>query len=334
MPATSFLLFLLFAQADPASQGLAEYNRGEYQAARQHFEQASSDPRAQAFLPLTRAAMGECGAVEEQLQRQFTAQTDRRLHRLTGLGLAQCFISSKRFDEATPVLAQLEKDFPEDADVLYVSASLHMKAWNEAIHRMYEKAPASYRVNEVSAEVFETQGKYPEAVAEYRKAIGKNPKATNLHYRLGRALLLQSHDPAVLEEARKEFQAELALNPHDAVCFYQIGQILTAQQNKAEATEQFERALQLKPDFPEALIAVGKARAEAKRYGEAAKLFERAAQLSPRSEAARYNLMLAYRNAGRTADAQRVKSELEKLQRPPEGEFTDFLKRLGEKAPQ
>src|SRR5690349_21037779 len=119
MPATSFLLLLFLAQADPASQGLAEFNRGEYQAARQHFEQASSDPRAQAFLPLTRAAMGECGAVEGELRRQFTSQSDTLLRRLAGLGLAQCFISSKRFDEAAPVVAQLEKQFPDNADVLY-----------------------------------------------------------------------------------------------------------------------------------------------------------------------------------------------------------------------
>ena len=43
--------------------------------------------------------------------------------------------------------------------------------------------------------------------------------------------------------------------------------------------------------------------------------------------------MLAYRNAGRTADAQREKAIIDKLTRPPEGEFTDFLKKLGEKAP-
>jgi hypothetical protein len=41
--------------------------------------------------------------------------------------------------------------------------------------------------------------------------------------------------------------------------------------------------------------------------------------------------MLAYRNSGRTADAQREKAELDKLQKPQEGEFTDFLKRLGDK---
>jgi hypothetical protein len=40
--------------------------------------------------------------------------------------------------------------------------------------------------------------------------------------------------------------------------------------------------------------------------------------------------MIAYRNAGRTAEAMQAKETLEKLQRPPEGEFTDFLRRLGE----
>ncbi len=40
---------------------------------------------------------------------------------------------------------------------------------------------------------------------------------------------------------------------------------------------------------------------------------------------------MAYRNAGRPVDAQREKAEIEKLQKPPEGEFTDFLKRLGDK---
>jgi hypothetical protein len=43
--------------------------------------------------------------------------------------------------------------------------------------------------------------------------------------------------------------------------------------------------------------------------------------------------MMAYRNAGRTADAAREQAELDKLRQSPQGEFTDFLKRLGEKAP-
>lgn len=318
----------LRAQGNPVAEGIAAFNRGDYKTARASLERAPADPRGRLFLAFTRAATGECEAVIPELTRGFSVGEDRRL---AGLALAQCHITAKRFAEAGVVIAQLEKQFPADADVLYVSADYHMKAWNDAIRRMYEKAPSSYRVDELSAEVFETQGKYTEAVAEYRKAIEKNPKAINLHYRLGRALLQQSHDPAALEQARAEFEAELALNPSDAVAEYQVAQILTAEQKKAEAAPHFERAAELRPDFPEALVAVAKLRMDAKRSAEAVALLERAVRLQPRNETAHYNLMMAYRNAGRAADAQREKAELDKLQKPPEGEFTEFLKKLGDK---
>ena len=319
---------LLFAQSNPVADGIAAFQRGDYQAARRNLERAPTDPRARLFLALTRAATGECDGALPELAKGFSGGENRRL---AGLALAQCHIAAKRFAEAGVVIAQLEKEFPGDADVLYVSADYHMKAWNDAIYRMYQKAPSSYRVDQLSAEVFETQGKYTEAIAEYRRAIAKNPKALNLHYRLARALLQQSHDPAVLDQARKEFEAELSLNPSDAVAEYQVGQILTAKQLKSEAAAHFERAAELRPDFAEALIAVAKIRTDAKRYSEAIVLLERAVKLQPRNETAHYNLMLVYRSAGRAADAQREKAELDKLQKPPEGEFTDFLKRLGDK---
>jgi len=320
-------------QPGAVKQGIADFTHGDYQAASQILRQFPSDPNARAFLALTRAATGGCDAAIPELVRQFAAKSSTDLRRLTGLALAQCQIAAKQFPAAAPVVAQLEKEFPSDADVLYVAASFHMKAWNDAIYRMYQNAPASYRVNQLSAEVFETQGRYTEAIAEYRKAIGKNPKAIDLHYKLARAILQQSHDPEALEQARVEFEAELALNPSDAVAEYQVAEILNTQQKKADAAQHFERAAELRPDFPEALVAVAKLRSDAKRYAEAAQLLERAVALQPKNETAHYNLMLVYRNAGRMADAQRESAEIDKLQKPPEGEFNDFLKRLGEKAP-
>jgi tetratricopeptide (TPR) repeat protein len=321
-----FAATLLQAQTEA---GIAAFNRGDYKTARQDLERAPKDPQARLFLALTKAATGECEAAIPDLAKGFSTSTTTQ--RLAGLALAQCHIAAKRFPEAGAVIAQLEKQFPADADVLYVSADYHMKAWNDAIYRMYQKAPSSYRVDQLSAEVFETQGKYAEAIAEYGKAIEKNPKAIDLHYRLGRALLQQSHDPAVLDQARKEFEAELSLNPSDAVAEYQVAQVLIAEQKKSEAAPHFERAAELRPDFPEALIAVAKLRSDAKRYPDAIALLERAVKLQPRNETAHYNLMMVYRSAGRAADAQREKAELDKLQKPPDGEFTDFLKRLGDK---
>jgi tetratricopeptide (TPR) repeat protein len=324
----SLLAPFLFAQTNSIADGIAAFHRGDYQSARLILERAPEDPQAKFFLALIKAGTGDCDSAVAQLTAEFATGENRRL---AGLALAQCQIATKHLAEAGPTIAALEKQFPSDPDVLYIAANYHMKAWNEAIYSLYRSAPSSYRVDQLSAEVFETQGKYAEAIEEYRKAIAKNPKAINLHYRLARALLQQSHDPAVLDQARREFEAELLLNPSDAVAEYQVGQLLIAQQKASEAAAHLERAAQLRPDFPEALIAVAKLRSDAKRYPDAIALLERAVNLQPRNESAHYNLMIAYRNTGRAADALREKTELEKLQKPPEGEFTDFLKRLGEK---
>ena len=342
LPACFFPAFLLLATSafaqDPVAKGIEEFHQGKYEAAKSTLEQAlkrkSKDAHARTFLALSRAATGGCDIAANDLYDAFTNNQDPNLRRMAGLALVQCHLAHDRLDAAVPVALALRRDFPADPDVLYQAARLHMKAWNDVVFQMFQKTPASYRVNQVSAEIFEIQGRYADAITEYRKAVEKNPTAINLHFRLGRALVLQSHSPGALSAARREFEAELQLNPSDAVAEYEIGQILLAENKPREAAPRFERALTLSPDFGEALLAVAKIRADAKRYDEAIPLLERAVRLQPANESAHYNLMLAYRNAGRAADAQREKAEVDKLKRPPAGEFTEFLKKLGEKAPQ
>ncbi len=317
-------------------KGILEFHRGKYADAEKTLARAVSqndNAYARTFLALSRVALGNCQAASRDLQEQLDRDTQSDLRRLAGLSLVECHLAHNRRQEAFSVLGRLATLYPSDADVLYQTARFHMKAWNDVVFQMFQKTPASFRVNQLSAEIFEIQGRYAEAAAEYRKAIDKNPAALNLHFRLGRALLLESHEPGALPAARKELEAELALNPNDAAAEYQVGQILIAQHRPAEAATRFERALALNSEFPEALIALGKSRIDTGRYLEAIELLQRAVHLVPRSEAARYNLMIAYRNAGKQEEALREKTELEKLQRPPEGEFQEFLKKLGEKPP-
>ncbi len=334
--ATLFFAAAAFAQ-DPVAKGIEEFRQGRCADAQATLEQAlrqkPGDSHARTFLALSRAALGGCDLAANDLSAAFTTSQDADLRRLAGLALAQCHLAHNRLDAALPVVLELEKQFPADADVLYEAAKLHMKAWNDVVFQMFQKTPASYRVNQVSAEIFEVQGRYADAVAEYRKAIEKNPAAVNLHFRLARALLMQSHTPEAMNEAQEEFAAELKLNPNDAVAEYETGQILLAENKPQEAAPRFERALTLAPDFAEALVAVARMRSDAKRYTDAIQLLERAARLQPENESVHYNLMLAYRNAGRNVDALREKDVIDKLQRPPAGEFTEFLKKLGEKAP-
>ena len=331
-------LSLIFAAAllaqDSVESGVAAFHLGKYAEAERILAAAPAGPHQRVFLALSRAALGGCEAAAPVLSAAFGDEKDKDLHRLAGLGVVQCLAALNKNDDALAAANRLKAAYPGDADVLYQAARLHMRLWNDVMFQMFEKAPASYRVNQISAEVLETQGQFSEAVAEYRKAIEKNPVAINLHYRLGRALLMQAHAPENLELARKEFEGELALNPNDAVAEYQIAQILQTQGKGDAAAAKFERAIALRPgDFPEAMIAVAKIRAARKQFAEAIALLEKAVTLQPANESAHYALMLAYRNAGRAGDASREAGTLEKLRRPPEGEFTNFLKRLGEKAP-
>jgi len=333
MRVISLLLALSPLAAQTTTDAITAFHRGQYSQARQMLEKAApKDAVGRTFLALSRAATGACDSAGPELRAQFTGNPEASLRRLSGIALVECELAQNRFDGIWSVVEQLRKSFPNDADVLYESARVHMKAWNETVLAMYQKTPASFRVNQLSGEIFETQGRYAEAAAEYRKAIQKNTAALNLHFRLGRALLMQSHDPANLREARKEFEAELILNPGDAVAEYEIGQTLLAEQNPSAAAARFEKAVSLNPEFTEALIALAKIKSDAKKYDDAISLLERAVKLQPSSESAHYSLMMAYRNAGRTADAQREKAIFDKLSRPPEGEFTEFLKKLGEKA--
>lgn len=338
MRAISLILLLVptaLAQSPDAriAAGIAAFHQGHYAEARSILGNFPDDAQARTFLALATAGSGKCAEAQPDLQRQFASNPDPELRRMSGLALVQCHLARNDFDNVFAVITALEHAFPKDPDVLYQAAKVFNRAWNDAVQRMFQAAPASFRLNQLSAEVFEIQGRYPEAISEYRKAIARNPNALNLHYRLGRALLLQSHAPEALKQARAEFEAELSLNSSDAAAEYQLGQIMVAQQQSSEAAVRFEKAAALDANFPEALVALARLRLEARQNDQAIELLQRAVQLRPKMESAHYSLMLAYRNAGRAEDARREKAELDQLQRPVEGEFNEFLKKLGAQAP-
>jgi tetratricopeptide (TPR) repeat protein len=316
-----FLAASLLWAASAREEGIAAFEAGRYSVALAKLTEAakdSRDTRARLFLALTQAAMGDCRAALPGL-----TTTDR----LAALAAAKCYAAIGDESKAFAILADLRKKFPNDADVLYLRAKLHMKAFNDATLAMFQGAPASYRVHELSAEVLEVESRYSEAAAEYRKAIELNAAAPELHYRLGRAILLESHNPEALQRAAAEFRAELKLSPEEPACEFQLGQIAQVEGKADEAKPHFERAVAISPGFVQALIALAKLEPTEK----ALALLQKAVALQPSNEGAHYALLTAYRNAGEMDKAAAEKAILDRLQKPAEGEFSDFLKKLGEK---
>jgi tetratricopeptide (TPR) repeat protein len=307
--------------SDPGTdEGIAAFNQGRYSVALTKLKD-SHDPTGRLYFALSQAAQGDCKSALPEL----TKATGR----LAGVAAVRCESAVGETSSALERLQKLMQQYPSDADVLYLSAKLHMKAFNDATLAMFQHAPSSYRVHELSAEIFEVENRYSDAVAEYRRAIEINPNAADLHFRLGRAILLGSHDPKALDEAAAEFREELKISPEDSACEFQLGQIALSKSDPAEAKPHFERAISLSPDFVQALIALAKLSTHEK----AIELLTRAIKLQPANESARYALLTTYRNAGEMDKAKAEKTILDKLQKPPEGEFSDFLKKLGEKPP-
>ena len=306
-------------------EGIKAFNEGRYSVALTQLTEAAKDPNdkeARLFLALTQAATGNCVSALPSL----AAMPDEPL---AGIAAVKCYSATGQETKSLQLLNEMTTRWPNNADVLYLKAKLHMKAFNDATLAMFQRAPASYRVHELSAEIFEVQSRYDEAVAEYQKAIEINPQAPDLHFRLGRAILLAAHNNESLEKAAAAFQSELRLNPEDGACEFQLGQIAQVEGKKPEAKAHFEKALALSPQFVQAMIALGKMETPDK----AIPLLTKAVELQPTNETAHYALLTAYRNAGQMDKAKEEKAILDKLQKPPEGEFSDFLKKLGEKPP-
>ncbi len=236
MPVISHIalaLMLAAAQSNLTEEGIAAFNAGRYSVALAKLTEAAKDPTdkdAQLFYALSQAATGRCAAALPSLTAMAGGE------KLAGLAAVKCLSAAGAESKALSLArSKWNRSWPNDADVLYLKAKLHMKAFNDTTLAMFQRTPASYRVHELSAEIFEVQSRYDEAVAEYRKAIEINPQAPDLHFRLGRALLLAAHSPESLAQAAAAFQDELKLNPEDGACEFQLGQIAQVEGKKVDA---------------------------------------------------------------------------------------------------
>src|ERR1700728_4108842 len=140
---------LLIAAALHANDdGIIAFKEGRYSEALAKLKNAAS-ARDRAFLALTQAALGDCKSALPGLTASYA---DPTIARLTGLAAVKCDTAN-----AFTRIERLQDQFPNDPDALYTAARFHMKAFNDATFAMFQRTPSSYRVHELSAEIFETQ---------------------------------------------------------------------------------------------------------------------------------------------------------------------------------
>jgi len=213
-------------------------------------------------------------------------------------------MSANDASRAVTFLVWLNKEFPHDPALLYLASHVYSDLSIRASNELLSTAPGSPQVHELSAEALETMGKWKEAAEEYRAVLAKNPQMSGIHYRLGRLLLSQNDAPAsVKDDARREFEEELRIDPTNAGAHFVLGEGARQAEQWPDAVTHFAEATKLDASFADAYIGYGRALLEQGKAAEAIAPLEAAAKLQPTNPVVHFQLATAYRRAGRKTDA-------------------------------
>jgi tetratricopeptide (TPR) repeat protein len=249
---------------------------------------------------------GHCEQAIPILRKAATQPGEKDLKRRVGFNGVRCAMSENHPDAAVDFLRFLNREFPHDPDVLYVSVHTYSDLSTWAAQELAATAANSYQAHKLNAEALELQGKWDQAANEYKRILQQDPRMPGIHFLLAR-LLLSKPDPSptVAEEAKKELQQEIEIDPTNAGAEYVLGELARQDSQWSDAIAHFTRATKLDTTFGDAYLGLGVSLISTKQFSEAVPPLETAVKLEPRNPAAHYNLAMAYNRAGRKQDADR-----------------------------
>jgi tetratricopeptide (TPR) repeat protein len=198
---------------------------------------------------------------------------------------------------------------------LYTLGTLYSSLAETTMARIQTVDPNSYVIEVLLGQYSQVKGVYQDAAEHFRRAIEKSPNLPDLYYRYAHALWANGETEAALAQYRRA----LELDPYDYRSAWEAARILLAA-NPEEASKLASQALKLKPDIPEALSIRGRALLSLHKPQEAIDDLNKAAALDPQESATHFQLARAYRQVGRTEDAQRENLIYEKLERETHAE--------------
>jgi tetratricopeptide (TPR) repeat protein len=269
-------------------------------------------PGAERALSL--AESGRCKETLPLLKQARAHVVDKDLKRRVGFAGVRCAMFASQPDSAEEFLLFLNREFPRDPEVLYLSVHTYSDLSSRAAADLATIAPKSAQGHELHAESLETNGKWDEAAKEYRLVLQQNPGMPGIHFRLGRLLLSKANPSAEdAEEAKKEMQAELEIDPSNAGAEYVLGEIAKQNQQWDEAIQHFSHAAKLDAGFGDAFVGWGGSLVSAKKFSDAIPPLETAVKLQSGNPAAHYMLAIAYARSGRKQDGDREFAIQQKL---------------------
>jgi len=249
------------------------------------------------------AQKGRCREALPLLKRSTSQITDKQLRYQTAMMTARCAMSLDQTESAVRALLLLNREFPRDPDVLYTTTHFYSELASRASQELAATAPNSPQAQQLEAEAFESQGNWDKATAQYKQILQQAPKTPGIHYRLGRIDL--SKTPPETDDAKKEFEQELKIDPGNASAEFMLGETARQAGQWEDAIAHFSRASQLDESFVEAYLALGMSLNSAGKFSEAVTPLTKYVKSQPGDPAGHYQLATAYARTGRKPEAER-----------------------------
>ena len=249
------------------------------------------------------ASKGRCREALPILKKSSAEITNKNLKYDVLMSTARCAIGLEQTETAVRTLIELNRSFGKDPEVLYLTTHYYSELALKASHELAATAPSSAQAQQLEAEAFESQGEWDKAITQYRKILEQNPQRHGIHYRMGRLFLTKT--PPDAEDASKEFEEELKIDPNSAASEFLLGEIARQAGQWEEAIRRFGRATTLDEGFVEAYLALGISLNAAGKFADAVVPLENYVKMQSDDPAGHYQLATAYARTGRKQDAQR-----------------------------
>jgi tetratricopeptide (TPR) repeat protein len=265
-----------------------------------------ANPNAVVQHAVTLAQSGRCTEALPLLAKSLAHVTDKDLQKKAGFYGVRCASTLQQDETLVDFLRIMNRQFPRDPEVLYVSVHAYSDLSSRKALELARTAPKSIPAMRLDAEANELQGKWDEAEKDYRKILAENPNYPGIHFLLARILLSKPNPgPDFKEEAKKELQQELEIDPSNAGAEYILGELARQTGDLDSAIQHFSKATKLDATFADAYLGLGSSLLTEKNYVEAIPPLEKAVKLQPENPAGHYSLATAYARSGRKEDAQR-----------------------------
>ena len=263
------------------------------------------DPRlesAHMFLGIFLYQTGQSDAAIEALHQEL-ALHPKSEESLSWLGIVE--LAAGRPERAAKALDAASELAPDDMNLLEYRGRAHSLIAQASYARMAQLDPDAWQVHKVRAELYTSDNKDREAIAEYEAALSRESNNPDLYEGLGDAYRHLNE----LESAKKAYAREVELSPRNPIAMYNLGSTEIDLGDFAAGVSLLQAMMHVYRSSPTAEYYLGRGLAEGGQEAEAAEMLEKSAQADPNGEVGKrsyYELARIYRKMHKTGDAERT----------------------------